>query len=136
MRIAVSVPKKSVEVEFFLEFVHASARIDKLLLAGEERMALGADINLQVFFDGLGVVHRAAGTCDGGVFEFGMDSLFHCGFPHFQRGPDISNAKPIFHAGDSITQDCGKIKPFFLFLFLFFFHFSVAFDGPGGYNGI
>ena len=65
------------EVELLLELVHTAARVDKLLLAGEERMALGTNINLQVLLDGLGVVNRAASTGDSGLLVIGMDPLLH-----------------------------------------------------------
>ena len=84
--------RKLLKVELLLELVHASACIDKLLLAGEEGMALGTDINFQILLDGLGVVHRTASASDGSVLVIGMDALLHEGIPRFLLGPDITGA--------------------------------------------
>ena len=65
------------EVELLLELIHAAARIDKLLLAGEERMALRADINLDRILRGLGRILRTARTFDYRIFVFRMHTLLH-----------------------------------------------------------
>ena len=48
----------------FLELVHASGRIDELLFAGEERMASGADAELDVLPCRAGAVGRATRADD------------------------------------------------------------------------
>ena len=106
---AISLPslfgRKLLKVELLLELVHASACIDKLLLAGEEGMALGTDINFQILLDGLGVVNRTASASDGSVLVIGMDALLHDGIPRFLLGPDITGAGSIkFHTGVIITH--------------------------------
>ena len=61
-----------------LELINASACIDKLLLAGEEGMALGADINSQLAaLGGLGYNSLAACTSDGASLIVRMNSVFH-----------------------------------------------------------
>ena len=60
-----------------LELVNASACINELLLAGEERMALGADFNLQIALGGARLDFCAASTLDGALFIFGMDLILH-----------------------------------------------------------
>ena len=60
-----------------VELVHAAAGIDQLLLAGVERMALGANLNRDILFRGPGLIHRAAGAADGGGLIIGMDPFLH-----------------------------------------------------------
>ena len=69
-----------------LELVNTSAGVNKLLLAGKEGMALGADINLQLAaLGGLGFNNFAACTSDGAGFVIRMDSVLHCNVPHFKN---------------------------------------------------
>ena len=66
-------------LESFLELVNTSAGVNELLFAGEEGMALGADINSQVAaLSGLGFNSLAASASDDAGFVIGMDSVFHC----------------------------------------------------------
>ena len=66
-----------------LELINTSACIDKLLLAGEERMALGANFNLHFSNSrGLGYNGLAACALDNALFVFGLDSFFHFFEPH------------------------------------------------------
>ena len=62
--------------EALFEAVDTSAAVYQLLLAGEERVAVGADFNVYVFFCGAGFDGVTAGTGDGGFFVFWMD-VFH-----------------------------------------------------------
>ena len=48
------------EAVLLVELVHAAAGIDELLLAGVERVALGADFNRDVLLGGTGLNHVAA----------------------------------------------------------------------------
>ena len=69
-----------------LELVNASACVNKLLLTGEEGMALGADINSQLAaLGGLGFNNFAACASDLAHFVVRMDSVFHCNVPLFQK---------------------------------------------------
>ena len=79
------VPKLLLEVcNSSLEFIHAAARVNKLLLAREERMALGANVNsLLAAFGGHGLNDLAASAPDDALFVLGVDSLFHVRFPRF-----------------------------------------------------
>jgi len=56
---------------------HAPAGVDQLLLSGIERMALGADFNLDIRLGGAGLDDLAARTADGCGLVVGMESLFH-----------------------------------------------------------
>ena len=66
-----------VEVEFLLELIYTSACINKLLLAGKERMAFRANIDLDVILNGFGNIFCATSTLDSGGLVFGMDTLLH-----------------------------------------------------------
>ncbi len=72
-----------VEIVSLLEFVDASACVNKFLFAREVRMALGANFNTK-FVDvlgGTGLECVSACTHDCYVMVFGMDSFFHFGSP-------------------------------------------------------
>ena len=60
-----------------VEFINAAAGVDQLLLAGVERVALGANFNGDVLLGGAGLDHIAAGAADRGGFIIGMDSCLH-----------------------------------------------------------
>ena len=63
-----------------LELVNASGCVDELLFTGEERMASGADTDLDVVARGARTIRRAAGTGDHGVDVVGMNIGLHgCG---------------------------------------------------------
>ena len=64
-------------LQTLFELINAAAGIDKLLFAGEERMAFGADLHADVLFGGAGFDHFAAGAGNGGLLVFGMDIFFH-----------------------------------------------------------
>ncbi len=66
-----------VHIETLLESVNTSACINELLLAGIERVALGANFNLDVFLCGhsFNYVAAVAGNCS--LDKIRVDSLFH-----------------------------------------------------------
>jgi hypothetical protein len=67
-----------------LELIHTSAGVNKLLLAGEERMALGANFNLDLAaLGGLGLYSFAACASDDAGLVIRMDSVFHWFVPLF-----------------------------------------------------
>ena len=66
-----------------IEAVHTSAGIDQLLLASVERMALGANFDVDLRLGGTSLDHIAARAGDGAVNVVGMDTLFHSFSPHF-----------------------------------------------------
>ena len=91
-----------------LELVHTTTGIYILLLAGEERMALGANVHAQ--FTVSITLSRASsnrfttGAADSYFFIFGMDSCFHC----FHLIPQIFTT-------NSIPQSDGKCNSFLKF---------------------
>ena len=61
-----------------LELINASACINELLLAGKERMALGADVNTDLAALGrTGLEGFAASTLNGYYFVVRMESFLH-----------------------------------------------------------
>jgi hypothetical protein len=61
-----------------LKLINASACVNKLLLTGEERMALGANINLLLAALGRsGFYNLTACATNGANFVIRMDSVFH-----------------------------------------------------------
>ena len=73
-----------VEIVSLLEFVNASAGVNKFLFAREIRMAFGANFNSK-FVDVFGRTRLecvSARTHDRYVVVLGMDSFFHFGSPN------------------------------------------------------
>ena len=67
-----------------LKLVNASACIYKLLLAGKEGVALGANFNSHLAaLGGLGGNGLAACATNDALFVIGMNSGFHCFLPRF-----------------------------------------------------
>ena len=60
-----------------LEAIHASARVHQLLLASEERMALGANFNSQFRLGGAGLKRFTADAANRRLLILRMDALFH-----------------------------------------------------------
>ena len=69
--------KLFIHTETLLESVNASAGINQLLLAGVERMALVANLDVDLFLRGAGRERVAAGTGDHRFLVLRMDALFH-----------------------------------------------------------
>ena len=66
-----------VQIETLLEAINTSAGVYQLLLAREEGVALGANVNDDILLSGAGLNDIAAGTADRGLLVLGMDALFH-----------------------------------------------------------
>jgi hypothetical protein len=62
---------------FFHELLHPAGGIDQLLLAGEERMAGGADLDPDLLFHGADLHFVAAGAFGLYLVVFWMDVTFH-----------------------------------------------------------
>ena len=93
-----------VEIELLLELVYTSACINKLLLAGEKRMAFRANINLNVVLYGLGNIFCATSTLNGSDLVIGMEILLHFINPLFRfmvrgKAPTIRTLKYITQLG-------------------------------------
>ena len=71
------------QAETLIEAINASTGVNQLLLAGIERVALGADLNTNVLLGRTSGKDIAAGTADGVLFVLGMDTFLH--FVHLFR---------------------------------------------------
>ena len=65
------------QIESLVETVNTSTGVNQLLLAGIERVALGADFNLDVLLGGTSGKLVATSATDSGLFVSGMDAFFH-----------------------------------------------------------
>ena len=65
------------QAESLVEPINTSTGVNQLLLAGIERVALGADLNADVLLGGAGRKDVATGTANRGLFVLGMDTFLH-----------------------------------------------------------
>ena len=65
------------DAESLVETINTSTSVNQLLLAGIERVALGADFNLDVLLSGTGSKHVATSAADCRLTVLGMDAFFH-----------------------------------------------------------
>ena len=71
------------QIETLLEAINTSARINKLLFAGIEGMALGADIHFQFLLGRTGFKRLTAYAANDALAVLGMDLFLHCDFTSF-----------------------------------------------------
>ena len=60
-----------------VEPINTSTGVNQLLLAGIERVALGADLNTNVLLGGAGRKDVATGAANRGLFILGVDTFLH-----------------------------------------------------------
>ena len=65
------------QAEALVEAINTSTSVNQLLLAGIERVTLGADFDLDVLLGGAGLDHFAARTTNSGLVVVGMDAFLH-----------------------------------------------------------
>ena len=65
------------QAETLVEAIDTSTGVNQLLLAGIERVALGADFNTNLLLGGAGGESVATGATDRGLFVLGMDTFLH-----------------------------------------------------------
>ena len=70
-------------MEALLETVDTAARVNELLLAGVERMTLGADIHLHLFLGRAGLKSFTAYAANHALTILGMNIFLHCCFTSF-----------------------------------------------------
>ena len=69
-------------LQSFLELINTSAGVNKLLLTGEEGVALGANFNSHLAaLGGTGNNSFAASALNDTLYVIGMDSAFHFSIP-------------------------------------------------------
>ena len=93
-------------IEALLEAINTSASINKLLLAGVERMALGADIHLHLFFGGAGLECFTAYAANDALAILGMNVFLHCCFTSFAYAMAFERKRYIIITGNGL-------QPFF-----------------------
>ena len=71
------------DAETLLEAVHTPAGVHHLLLAGVERMTLGANFNLQFLLGGTGFPSFAAHATNDRLLIIRMDLFLHANFTSF-----------------------------------------------------
>jgi len=98
-------------VETLFETIHTAAGVNQLLLAGIERMALGADINLHLFLGGACFKSFTAYAANHALSILGMNVFLHCFFHLFR----VCNGGQT--AGDIISYSFFLCNRFFLFFF-------------------
>ena len=90
------------DTETLLEAIDASAAVNQLLLAGIERVALGANFDLDVLFGGTSLNDFAASTADRRLFVLRMDTFLHhihlfLGFVKGHNTPYFFKAQLYYH---------------------------------------
>src|SRR6266516_1884598 len=76
----------TLEAVLALEALDPAGRVHQLLLAGEERMARRADLDVDRRHGGAGLDDVAAGTDDGRLLVPRMDAFLHGRRPPYHRG--------------------------------------------------
>ena len=116
-------PSRLVEIVSLFELVHASAGVNKFLLAGEVWMALGADFNSKFLHvlrrAGLESVSASADDCD--VMVLWMDTFFHFRSPNLIFTPTRTklcayDTKLLYYIKRTIECQAFKAKPSKVFL--------------------
>ena len=65
------------QIESLVETINTSTGVNQLLLAGIERVALGADFNSDVLLGGASRKDVTTGAANRGLFVLGMDTFLH-----------------------------------------------------------
>ena len=65
------------QVESLVETINTSTGVNQLLLAGIERVALGADLDTNFLLSGTGCKSVATSATDRGLFVLGVDTFLH-----------------------------------------------------------
>ena len=65
------------QAKTLVETINTSTSVNQLLLAGIERVALGADFNTNLLLSRAGSKSVATGATDRGLFVLGMDTFLH-----------------------------------------------------------
>jgi hypothetical protein len=106
------------QAELLVEAFNTSASVNQLLLAGIERVTLGADFNSDILLSRPGLKHGTTSTANGGLLIIGMDSLLHVCSPlsvSSQGAMRPQNLKPDYYSTASIRLQ----EDFFVKIILF-----------------
>ena len=89
------------QAELLVEAFNTSASVNQLLLAGIERVTLGADFNSDILLSRPGLKHGTTSTANGSLLIIGMDSLLHVCSPlsvSSQGAKRPQNLKPDYYS--------------------------------------
>ena len=93
-------------IEALLEAINTSASVNQLLLAGIERMALGADIHFHLFLSGTRLKSFTAYAANHTLAVLGMDVFLHCCFTSFAYAMAVNRKT-------HININTKRLQPFF-----------------------
>ena len=88
------------QAELLVEAFNTTASVNQLLLAGIERVTLGADFNSDILLSRPGLEHGTTSAANGGLLIIGMDSLLHVCSPlsvSSQGAKRPQNLKPDYY---------------------------------------
>ena len=110
-----------IQAKLLIEAADTATGVHHLLLAGEEGVTLGTDLDTDILAGGAGLDHVAAGTGDGRLLVVRMDTLLHVWFTSFSfRVRRRSKPPRLINADDMIARFLQKSKRFFPFSIHFF----------------
>ena len=102
--------KGLLQAETLLEAIHTAAGIDELLLAGVERVTLGANFNLDVLFGRTSLNNCTTRASDSSLFVLGMDTFLHEFHLSHQISVKRQTALPLVQTPRYSTTGCARMQ--------------------------
>ena len=102
---------------FSVETVDTSTGVNELLLAGVERVTLGANFNLDVLFGRTSLNNCTTRASDSSLFVLGMDTFLHEFHLSHQISVKRQTALPLVQTPRYITTEKNRLQGFFYFFF-------------------
>ena len=102
-----------VQAVTLLETVYTSTRINQLLAAGVERMALGANFNLDVLLGRTSLNNCTTRASDSSLFVLGMDTFLHEFHLSHQISVKRHNALPLVQTPEYFITKNPKLQAIF-----------------------
>ena len=98
---------------FLVETVNTSTGVNKLLLAGVERVTLGANFNLDVLFGRTSLNNCTTRASDSSLFVLGMDTFLHEFHLSHQISVKRQNALPLVQTPEYFIIGFSKMQAIF-----------------------
>ena len=98
---------------FLVETVNTSTGVNKLLLAGVERVTLGANFNLDVLFCRTSLNNCTTRASDSSLFVLGMDTFLHEFHLSHQISVKRQNALPLVQTPEYFIIGFSKMQAIF-----------------------
>ena len=95
---------------FSVETVDTSTGVNKLLLAGVERVTLGANFNLDVLFGRTSLNNCTTRASDSSLFVLGMDTFLHEFHLSHQISVKRQTALPLVQTPRYSTTGCARMQ--------------------------